>query len=176
MTDIYITGSTGAIGSRILPKLEEKNFRVTQINLREPAETYVYNAPPTKNRCGLTVVKDKLPEETQRDRIQPDLLNAYKNNISSIRAGRASTGLLDQVKVEVYGDFMPLNQVATVSVQDSSLLNVQVWDKGNVGVVEKAIRTSDLGLNPSSEGNLIRVPLPKLSEERRIELVKILLS
>jgi ribosome recycling factor len=101
---------------------------------------------------------------------------AFQKNLSSIRAGRASPNLLDKIQVEVYGSFMPLNQVATVSVVDNNMLSVQVWDQGNSGVAEKAIRTSDLGLNPSAEGNVIRVPLPKLSEERREELVKICAS
>ncbi len=100
-------------------------------------------------------------------------LEAFQRNLSGIRAGRASPSLLDQIKVEVYGSNMPLNQLATVSVQDSTLITVQVWDKGNVGSAEKAIRNSNLNLNPASEGSLIRVPLPKLSEERRAELVKI---
>jgi len=100
-------------------------------------------------------------------------LSAYKNNIASIRAGRASSSLLDQVKVEVYGSLMPLNQLATVTVQDPTLLNVQVWDKNNIASVEKAIRTADLGLNPTTDGDLVRVPIPKLSEERRAELVKV---
>ena len=100
-------------------------------------------------------------------------LNSFKHNLSSIRAGRASASFLDQIKVDVYGSFMPINQIANVNVQDSSMLNVQVWDRNNVAAVEKAIRISDLGLNPSAEGDSIRVPIPKLSEERRLELVKI---
>ena len=100
-------------------------------------------------------------------------LEAYKKNINSVRAGRASPDLLNQIRVEVYGNFMPLNQLSTVSVQDNSMLLVQVWDRGNIEAVEKSIRLSDLGLNPASDGNTVRVPLPKLSEERRLELVKI---
>jgi len=100
-------------------------------------------------------------------------LDAYKNNIASIRAGRATPELLNQVKVEAYNDLSPINQVATISAQDSTMLLVQVWDKNNVSAVEKAIMTSNLGLNPSTDGNIVRVPLPKLSEERRIELSKV---
>jgi ribosome recycling factor len=98
---------------------------------------------------------------------------SLKNNFSSVRAGRASPNLLDNISVDVYGSPMPINQVATVSVADNTLLTVQVWDKGNVDAVIKAISTSNLGINPSNEGTLVRVPLPKLSEERRLELGKI---
>ncbi len=100
-------------------------------------------------------------------------INSYKHNLSSIRAGRASASFLDQIKVDVYGNMMPIKQIANINVQDSSMLTVQLWDKGNVAAAEKAIRISDLGLNPTSEGSLIRVPIPKLSQERRLELVKI---
>lgn len=100
-------------------------------------------------------------------------ISSYKHNLSSIRAGRASVSFLDQIKVDVYGSMMPIKQIANINVQDSSMLTVQLWDKTNVAAAEKAIRTSDLGLNPTSEGGLIRVPIPKLSEERRLELVKI---
>ncbi len=97
----------------------------------------------------------------------------YQKNIASVRAGRASVHLLDQIKVESYGNLSPINQIGTITVQDSTMLNVQIWDKANVEAAEKAIRNSDLGVNPNIDGNNIRVPLPKLSEERRIELVKI---
>ncbi len=100
-------------------------------------------------------------------------IDAYKHNLSSVRAGRATSSFLDQIQIEVYGSLMPINQVSTISVQDSSMLSVQVWDKGNVAATEKAIRTSNLGLNPSSDGNLVRVPMPKLSEQRRVELAKL---
>ena len=105
-----------------------------------------------------------------------DSLNSYQRNISSVRAGRATPDLLNQIKIEAYNDFLPINQVATVSVQDNGLLIVQVWDKTNVAATEKAIMSSNLGLNPAAEGNMIRVPIPKLSEERRNELVKICAS
>jgi ribosome recycling factor len=100
-------------------------------------------------------------------------ISVYKDNLSGIRAGRASPELLNSIKVEVYGDHMPINQLSTVSVKDSSMLSVQIWDKANVAAIEKAIRQSDLGLNPLTEGNLLKIPLPKLSEERRVELTKI---
>lgn len=90
-----------------------------------------------------------------------------------IRTGRASTGLLDQIKVDYYGCPTPLNQVAQVGVGDARTLTVQPWEKGMVKVVEKAIRDSDLGLNPATSGDVIRVPLPPLTEERRRELSKV---
>lgn len=92
---------------------------------------------------------------------------------TGLRTGRASVNLLDTIKVDMYGSFMPLNQVGTVGVPESRLLTVQVWDKSMVKAVEKAIRDSDLGLNPAADGQLIRIPLPPMSEQRRQELVKI---
>ncbi|NVJ93683.1 MAG: ribosome recycling factor [Methylocystaceae bacterium] len=92
---------------------------------------------------------------------------------AGLRTGRASTSLLDPVMVDVYGAKMPINQVGTVGVPESRMLSIQVWDKGNVKMVEKAIRDSGLGLNPQSDGTLIRIPIPPLNEERRKELAKI---
>jgi len=92
---------------------------------------------------------------------------------TGLRTGRASINLLDTIKVDVYGSVMALNQIGTINVPEPRMLTVQVWDKGMVKVVEKAIRESDLGLNPSSDGQIIRIPLPPMSEERRQELVKL---
>ncbi len=100
-------------------------------------------------------------------------VEVLRREFAGLRAGRASARLLDPITVEAYGTEMPLSQLATVGVPDPRMLSVQVWDKGLVKAVEKAIRSSDLGLNPQTEGNLIRVPLPELSEERRAELVKV---
>ncbi len=100
-------------------------------------------------------------------------LEVLHTEFSGLRTGRASASLLDQIMIEAYGQPTPLNQVGTVGVPESRLLTVQVWDKGLVAVVEKAIRDSDLGLNPSSDGQLVRIPIPPLSEERRVELTKI---
>lgn len=100
-------------------------------------------------------------------------LDILAREFSGLRTGRASVNLLDAIKVDVYGNLMPLNQVGTVNTPEPRLLTVQVWDKSMVKVVEKAIRDSDLGLNPASDGQLIRIPLPPMSEERRQELVKI---
>lgn len=100
-------------------------------------------------------------------------LEALHKEFAGLRTGRASTAMLDPVKVDAYGSMMPLNQVGTVSVPEPRMLTVQVWDKGLVKSVEKAIRDSGLGLNPQPDGALIRVPIPDLSQERRQELVKI---
>ena len=98
---------------------------------------------------------------------------AFQNNLSKIRTGRANSALLDSVHVEYYGSSVPLSQVANVSVLDSRTISVQPWEKGMGAKIEKAIRESDLGLNPSSMGELIRVPLPAMSEERRKEMTKL---
>ena len=100
-------------------------------------------------------------------------LESSKRELSSIRTGKATTSLLDTVRVEAYGQTMPLNQVASVSVPEPRLLTVTPWDKGQTQAIEKAIRDSDLGLNPQSQSGVIRVPLPMLNEERRKELVKV---
>jgi ribosome recycling factor len=100
-------------------------------------------------------------------------LEVLHQEFAGLRTGRASSSLLEPIVVEVYGSQMPLNQVANINVPEPRMLTVQVWDKGNVKVVEKAIQASGLGLNPSVDGQLIRVPIPELSEERRIELTKV---
>tara|TARA_S200000501_G_scaffold293688_1_gene279318 strand:- start:206 stop:757 length:552 start_codon:yes stop_codon:yes gene_type:complete len=100
-------------------------------------------------------------------------INALKDNYVGLRTSRASTSLLDPIVVDAYGSKMPINQVASVSTPEARLITVQVWDQGLVSSVEKAIRESDLGLNPQTEGNLIRLPIPELSQERREEIVKI---
>jgi len=100
-------------------------------------------------------------------------IGVLKDELSGLRTGRASASLLEPVMVDAYGSKMPLNQVATVSVPEPRLLNVQVWDRSMASAVEKAIRNSGLGLNPQGEGAVIRVPLPELNEERRRELTKV---
>jgi ribosome recycling factor len=100
-------------------------------------------------------------------------VEVLRKEFGGLRTGRASASLLEPITVAAYGSEMPLNQVSTVSVPEARMLAVQVWDKGLIKAVEKAIRTSDLGLNPAVEGNLLRVPIPELSEERREELVKV---
>src|SRR5260221_10406146 len=100
-------------------------------------------------------------------------LETLRKELSGLRTGRASVNLLDPVTVEAYGNRMPLTQVGTISVPEPRMITVQVWDKGQVKAVEKAIRESGLGLNPNVDGSLIRVPLPDLNQERRQELVKV---
>ena len=100
-------------------------------------------------------------------------LDVLMDEFGGLRTGRASSALLEPVMVDAYGSSMPMNQVGTVNVTDSRMISVQVWDQGLVASVEKAIRDSGLGLNPSKDGNSVRVPIPQLSEERRIELTKI---
>jgi len=100
-------------------------------------------------------------------------VEALKHDLGGLRTGRASTALLDHITVEVYGAQMPLNQVATVSVPEPRLLTVQVWDKSSVQPIEKAIQSAGLGLNPITDGQLIRLPIPDLTEERRKELAKL---
>ena len=100
-------------------------------------------------------------------------VEALKGDLAGLRTGRANTSLLDPVQVEVYGSNMPLNQVATVSAPEPRLLSVQVWDKSNVTPVEKAIRSAGLGLNPITDGQNIRLPIPDMTEDRRKELVKL---
>jgi len=103
-------------------------------------------------------------------------LDALKSTLSKIRTGRAHTGILDHVEVEYYGAMTPLSQVANVNLVDARTLAVQVWEKSMAGAVEKAIRESDLGLNPQSMGETIRVPMPALTEERRRDLTKVVRS
>ncbi len=100
-------------------------------------------------------------------------LESLKADFHKVRTGRAHAGILDHVKVDYYGTLMPINQVANISVMDAHTLGVQPWEKPMVAKVEKAIRDSDLGLNPASMGDVIRVPMPPLTEERRKELVKL---
>ena len=100
-------------------------------------------------------------------------LAALKQEFGGLRTGRASASLLDPIMVEAYGQTMPLNQVGTVGVPEPRMITVQVWDKGMVGAVDKAIRTSGLGLNPVIDGTLLRLPIPELNQERRTELTKI---
>jgi len=98
---------------------------------------------------------------------------SLKQEFSGLRTGRASANLLEPVQVDAYGQHMPLNQVATVSVPEARMLSVQVWDRGMVAAVEKAIRDSNLGLNPVTEGQVLRIRIPELNEQRRKELVKV---
>ncbi len=98
---------------------------------------------------------------------------SFKNDLASLRTGRASSNLLDPIQIDAYGALMPINQVATVSVPEPRLISVQVWDRGMTAAVEKAIRESDLGLNPQTEGQVIRLRIPEMNEQRRKEMVKV---
>ena len=97
-----------------------------------------------------------------------------KSEISGIRAGRASPGMLDSIKVEVYGQKMPINQIGNITTPDPRTINIEVWDASNVSLVDKSLRESNLGINPVIEGNLIRLPLPQLTEERRDEFLTVI--
>jgi ribosome recycling factor len=112
-------------------------------------------------------VKKTIEQKMQKS------VEAYKHDLTKIRTGRAHTGLLDQVHVDYYGSMVPISQVANVTLLDARTISVQPWEKGMGPKIEKAIRESDLGLNPSSQGDVLRVPMPPLTEERRKELTKI---
>ena len=101
-------------------------------------------------------------------------IQSLKKDISTLRTGRANTNMLDIIKVEVYGQLMPVEQLATISVPEARLISVQVWDKTNVTLIESAIQKSELGINPQIDGQTIRLRIPDLTEERRKELIKIL--
>jgi ribosome recycling factor len=112
-------------------------------------------------------------EKADVERRMKGAVEALKGDLSGLRTGRANTTLLDPVVVSVYGSNMPLNQVATVSAPEPRMLTVQVWDKANMTPVEKAIRSAGLGLNPITDGQMLRLPIPDLTEERRKELAKL---
>src|SRR5690242_19613190 len=116
------------------------------------------------------------PRLAEFSRRMDGALEALKKEFGGLRTGRASASLLDPVHVSAYGNDMPLNQVGTVNVPEPRMITVQVWDRGLVGAVEKAIRDAGLGLNPAADGNTVRVPIPELSQDRRQELSKIALK
>ena len=100
----------------------------------------------------------------------------FTKELTSLRTGRASSGMLDLIKVDVYGQLMPINQLASITTPDPRTINIQVWDLNNVPLVDSAIKKSELGLNPQIDGQLLRLPVPDLSEERRIEIKKMIKS
>ena len=120
----------------------------------------------------MTIADIKKTAETKMDQS----IAAFKNNLQKIRTGRANPALLDSIQVEYYGSMVPLSQVANVTLLDSRTISVQPWEKGMGAKIAKAIRESDLGLNPASMGDLIRVPMPPMSEERRKEMTKLVRS
>ena len=103
-------------------------------------------------------------------------IEVFTKELSSLRTGRANASMLDLVKVEVYGQQMPINQVGSITTPEPRMINIQVWDANNVSLVDAAIKKSDLGLNPQIDGQLIRLPVPELNEERRTELKKLIKS
>ena len=117
----------------------------------------------------MSIVDVKQNAESKMDQS----IESFKHNLTKIRTGRANPAILDTVQVDYYGSMVPISQVANVSLLDSRTVSVQPWEKGMGAKIEKAIRDSDLGLNPSSMGDLIRVPMPPMSEERRKELTKL---
>ena len=101
-------------------------------------------------------------------------IQSLKKDISTLRTGRANTNMLDTIRVDVYGQLMPIDQVGTVSVPEARLISIQVWDKANISLIENAIQKSELGINPQTDGQIIRLRIPDLTEERRKDLIKIL--
>ena len=113
---------------------------------------------------------------SQYDKKMAKTLDVFNKELSSLRTGRANASMLDLIKVDVYGQQMPINQLASITTPEPRIINIQVWDINNVGLIDAAINKSDLGLNPQTEGQLIRLPVPDLSEERRSEMKKIVKS
>ena len=101
-------------------------------------------------------------------------INVFSKELSSLRTGRANSAMLDLVKVDVYGQLMPINQLGSITTPEPRMINIQVWDQNNVALIDSAIKKSELGLNPQIEGQLIRLPIPELNEERRSELKKLI--
>ena len=101
-------------------------------------------------------------------------IQSLKKEISTLRTGRANVNMLDMIKIDVYGQLMPIEQLATVSVPEARMISIQVWDKANISIIESAIQKSDLGINPQVDGQIIRLRIPDLNEERRKDLIKIL--
>ena len=101
-------------------------------------------------------------------------IHSLKKDLSTLRTGRANTNMLDTIKADVYGQLMPLDQLATISVPEARLISIQIWDKANIAVIESAIQKSELGINPQIDGQIIRLRIPDLTEERRKDLIKIL--
>ncbi len=118
-------------------------------------------------------MSNEFNEKNYSSKMDKSILS-LKKDISTLRTGRANTDMLDTIKVDVYGQLMPIDQVATVSVPEARLISIQVWDKGNTALIESAIQKSDLGINPQVDGQIIRLRIPDLTEERRNDLIKIL--
>ncbi len=115
------------------------------------------------------MLKDVLPNARER---MTKAVEALRKDLTAIRTGRASVGLVDHIRVDYHGSMLPINQLATVSVPEPRLLTIQPWDRGSLGMIEKAIQKSDLGITPANDGSMIRLALPQLNEQRRKELAK----
>jgi len=115
---------------------------------------------------------DEKPYNTKMDKA----IEVFSKELSSLRTGRANAAMLDLVKVDVYGQQMPINQIGSITTPEPRMINIQVWDTNNVPLIDAAIKKSDLGLNPQIDGQLIRLPVPELNEERRTELKKLIKS
>ena len=118
-------------------------------------------------------MSDNFNEKNYSLKMDKSILS-FKKDISTLRTGRANTNMLDTIKVDVYGQLMPIEQLATVSVPEARLISIQVWDKTNINLIESAIQKSELGINPQTDGQIIRLRIPDLTEERRKDLIKIL--
>ena len=112
-------------------------------------------------------------EKNYSSKMEKSILS-FKKDIATLRTGRANTNMLDTIKVDVYGQLMPIEQLGTISVPEARLISIQVWDKSNTNLIESAIQKSELGINPQIDGQIIRLRIPDLTEERRKELIKIL--
>ena len=115
-------------------------------------------------------------KETNYNQKMQKTLEVFSKELSALRTGRANTNMLDLIKVDVYGQKMPINQLASVTTPEPRMINIQVWDLNNVSMIDSSIRKSELGLNPQIDGQLIRLPIPDLSEERRTEMKKLVKS
>ncbi len=118
-------------------------------------------------------MSDEFNEKNYSSKMDKSI-QSLKKDISTLRTGRANTNMLDTIKVDVYGQLMPINQLSTVSVPEARLISIQVWDKANVNLIESAIQKSDLGINPQIDGLMIRLRIPDLTEDRRKDLIKVL--
>ena len=120
-------------------------------------------------------MSSEFNEKNYSSKMDKSILS-LKKDISTLRTGRANTNMLDTIKVDVYGQLMPIEQLATISVPEARLISIQVWDKANISLIESAIQKSDLGINPQTDGQILRLRIPDLTEDRRKELIKILKS
>jgi ribosome recycling factor len=122
---------------------------------------------------GFKKVSSEFNEKNYSSKMDKSI-QSLKKDISTLRTGRANTNMLDMIKVDVYGQLMPVDQLATISVPEARLVSIQVWDKSNTSLIESAIQKSELGINPQIDGQIIRLRIPDLTEERRNDLIKIL--